>query len=65
MIHGPRLRRGISFRGVRGLHYGEGQNFLNGSDFLSMNENFNFFSQQNLWIKYQAMHNCPVYYLRI
>ena len=63
MIHGPRLRRGVSFRGVRGLHYGEGQDFLNGSDFLSMNENF--FSHRNLWIKYQAMYYRLLCYLRI
>ena len=63
MIHGPRLRRGVSFRGVRGLHYGEGQDFLNGSDFLSMNENF--FSHRNLWIKDQAMYYRLLCYLRI
>ena len=63
MIHGPRLRWGVSFRGVCGLHYGEGQDFLNGSDFLSMNENF--FSHRNLWIKDQAMYYRLLCYLRI
>ena len=63
MIHGPRLGRGVSFRRVCGLHYGEGQDFLNGSDFLSMNENF--FSHRNLWIKDQAMYYRLLCYLRI
>ena len=63
MIHGPRLRVWVSFRGVCGLHYGEGQDFLNGSDFLSMNENF--FSHRNLWIKDQAMYYRLLFYLRI